>query len=255
MIAVAIVDEFSNAVTANTRDVVVVITDHTGEASAGTGSGCDIGDAVHVITNTVPATPTQQWRVDIGECPSYRENNSAYQSARQATIVYLTLIVIGTLVSIGGVVCLAYLHKKDVMFHVATAKHDEITRAHRWILGYGAWTRTTACTRGAGGGAPRLVLAKGGISVIFNHPVGCAGGRAEDACRWVGVQRLATSVVWCSDVLARRGGNDLSVCVCQGVLCVVCSVYACEARRVRACGRTHADKSASERVRLSECCV
>ena len=45
-------------------------------------------------------------------------------------------ITVATLVLMAAVMCIKFLHEKDVRLKVATVRHNESSRAHRWILGY-----------------------------------------------------------------------------------------------------------------------
>ena len=51
--------------------------------------------------------------------------------------VYIAAVIIGALVFVGGIVFAVYMHEKDIALRVTIAKHEESTRAHRWIIGYG----------------------------------------------------------------------------------------------------------------------
>ena len=44
----------------------------------------------------------------------------------------------GAVGACGGVLYGGYLSSKDTQLRVAVAKHEESTRAHRWVIGYGA---------------------------------------------------------------------------------------------------------------------
>ena len=91
-----------------------------------------------MLTSTVSVSPTQQWRVDIGQCPNYTKHYLTTSSLRYLGWVYALVIVVAAFILMAGVVLTSRLIDKDTVLKVAVAKHEENSRAHRWILGYGA---------------------------------------------------------------------------------------------------------------------
>ena len=116
---------------------VVTVTDHFGQVYTH-ATGCVPADVVQVLTGVVSVTPTTQWRVDIGQCPSFTDGYIAGSTKRTtAWLIVGAIVAIAVLVSAAGVT-LAYVSEKDAKLRISMATHTESSRAHRWIIGYGA---------------------------------------------------------------------------------------------------------------------
>ena len=79
---------------------------------------------------------SQAWTVELGQCPQYRLNSAAYADLLQRMWLNLGGIVAG---AIGGIVLTVVgtvANEKNVQIRVNNAKHNETSKAHRWILGY-----------------------------------------------------------------------------------------------------------------------
>ena len=96
-----------------------------------------MSQADFVMSTTVDVSPTQQWRVDIGQCPQFAVVYATTSPSRYLVWVYIGIVTLTAGLCIAGVMFLARLHEKDINLRVAIAKHEESTRAHRWIIGYG----------------------------------------------------------------------------------------------------------------------
>ena len=119
-------------------EVVAVITDHTGASVVAAERGCELNDAAQVLSSTVDVTPTQQWRLQLGQCPSFTARFVANSQKRILVWVYIAVIVVGAGVFVAALLIAAFVSEKDFKLRIAMATHHESNRAHRWIIGYGA---------------------------------------------------------------------------------------------------------------------
>ena len=100
-------------------------------------SACQLNVADSVLTQVADVSPTQQWIVQIGQCPQYTSEQVNNSSSRNTVWIYIAIVIVGALAAEAGVLFSVYLHEKDTTLRIAIAKHEESTRAHRWIIGYG----------------------------------------------------------------------------------------------------------------------
>ena len=90
-----------------------------------------------VLTNVVSVTQSQQWTVQIGQCPQFTSHYIATSSSRNSVWIYIAVIIVGGVVAMVAVVLSVFSHEKDTNLRIAIAQHEESSRAHRWIIGYG----------------------------------------------------------------------------------------------------------------------
>ena len=130
---------FTDAVTAKSDYVVARIVDHTGVSYVGSGSGCDVSQATQVLSSDVAVAPGKVWRVDVGACPGY--TTSFVQASSKARMVwaYVAVVVVGAALAAGIAIVALRVSNKEAALQLARATHAESNRAHRWIIGYGAW--------------------------------------------------------------------------------------------------------------------
>ena len=142
LVAAATLKEYTAGVFAVSPYVVVVITDHVGQEVEVLGSYCNISDTDSVLSTVVNVTQSQQWRVDIGQCPEYTAQVIS-SSSRLSARVYVAAIVLCAVLSMAGVLLSVHLHTKDLNLRVALAMQEESSRAHKWIIGYCEYERVT----------------------------------------------------------------------------------------------------------------
>ena len=142
IVAASVLAEYDAIVFAGSPLVAVVVVDHTGYVYASPSSACALDSADQVLTKTMNVTQSQQWTVLVGQCPEFTSQQLDGTTGRYNAWVYIAGINVAAVVAIAAVLLSVYMHEKDVVLRIAIAKHEESTRAHRWIIGYG--------TRGGG---------------------------------------------------------------------------------------------------------
>ncbi len=104
--------------------------------------GCRASEAELTIQRPVAASPTQTWTVEVGMCPSFRTHDPEYQSRQRARVVYVAIIVAGTVVCLAAVGCLAYFTQRELALQVTLAKQVRCPgrrRTHTWCPVRGVW--------------------------------------------------------------------------------------------------------------------
>ncbi len=123
------VSQFVNDVLNKSNDVVVRVYDNP--LVPFESGGCAFSDAEHSISGTVRVADEVQWHLHVGACPKYAK---AYHTEYRTVAVVVTVVVGVVLQCIA--VCGVWSHNRHVEQRVAIVKHEESTRAHRWIIGY-----------------------------------------------------------------------------------------------------------------------
>ena len=139
VLAAVLLDEFLEPMASRSRLVVVEVNDHADGVHVAPGSGCALMDAEAVLAGEVWVGDGQVWRVSIGQCPAYRLKHGNYVSAQARLQAYLLVVAVGTIASVVCVIVAVHAHQTDTDLRIAIAKHDENSRAHRWVIGYGEY--------------------------------------------------------------------------------------------------------------------
>lgn len=115
-----LLDEYVSGVLARAGpdSVVVVITDHTGTIQTVTGAtGCALAESEAVISRFVTTgAPTPHWRVQLGMCPAYTDQNPSFSTAMTQIRVYMALIAVVTVISAAVLLAVVHLHQKVRFF-------------------------------------------------------------------------------------------------------------------------------------------
>jgi hypothetical protein len=70
-------------------------------------------------------SPSQAWKLDIGQCASFTELEIERGHSRRHTALYLTGVWVGVAMLMIAVLFVVHWHEKDIALRVAVVKHDE----------------------------------------------------------------------------------------------------------------------------------
>jgi hypothetical protein len=87
----------------------------------------------------VPFTPPARWLAVVdgaAQAPCLSFARVRLLRCRIQLIVYVTVVAVAVVAAGSAVLFSSHTHQRDTNLQVAIAKHEESSRAHRWIMGY-----------------------------------------------------------------------------------------------------------------------
>ncbi len=120
--AVAVLEDYFASVLAVSPHVVVAVTDHTGAMLPSPHSACGLGGAEEVVSHTVAATGTQEWRVDVGMCPAFRLQHPEHVHGLRDRATYLTFIACAAAATVAGVLLMTRASQRELKLQVSLAE-------------------------------------------------------------------------------------------------------------------------------------
>ncbi len=120
--AVAVLEDYFASVLAVSPHVVVAVTDHTGATLPSPHSACGMGGAEEVVSHTVAASGTQEWRVDVGMCPAFRLQHPEHVHGLRDRATYLTFIACAAAATVAGVLLMTRASQRELKLQVSLAE-------------------------------------------------------------------------------------------------------------------------------------
>ena len=127
---------YYDSIAALSPHVVVALHDPSGKASVVPNAPCALAESTNTISTNVSIAGST-WRVQVGQCPQFTDDFVATSPKTKTVWLYVGMIALSTCMAIGGSALALYLMKRGARMRIADAKHEESTRAHKWIIGYG----------------------------------------------------------------------------------------------------------------------
>ena len=117
--------------------VSVVLYDASGHSWRSVNPGCAMAEASNVLDGLAAVGQGSTWRVVVGQCPRFTAEFVAASPKQDTVWVYVGIIALSTVMAMCISALALYMSERGARLRIATTKHDESTRAHKWVVGYG----------------------------------------------------------------------------------------------------------------------